>query len=488
MQKTTPIFPGFHLQTLRRKPLSAQRKLALQTQAARSKSLAQLKGCLSRFIPERLLRSNESGSHSRNRIFNKENTFWAFFLQVLDADGGCAEIVRKLKAYASLKNGARISVSTGSYCKARARLSGEEIQEILAHTVREMDRLDSEHLFGSRRVIVVDGTGVSMPDTQANQSEWPQQRTQKPGCGFPMAKICACFSLGTGALLSYATGSKHDHELPLFRRQWGIFRKGDIFLADKGFCSYYDMANLLGLGVDSVLTLARRAPIRTTQCTKKLGNNDLLIEWERPDYWNRRSGYTREQWAALPRTLKLRQIKVVVDRPGFRPKQFFIVTTLLDPEAYPAEKLAALYLRRWEAELFFRDIKTTMGMDVLRCKSPAMVHKEILMHFIVYNAIRRLIHEAAGRTGRDRGRISFKGTLQSLRQWEPRLNQPGLGRADRRRLLDMLYDSIIGNPVPERPGRREPRCLKRRLKGYQLLSAPRHEIQEIAHRSKAYAK
>lgn len=488
MQKTTPIFPGFHLQTLRRKPRCAQRKLELQTQAARNRSLAHLKGCFGRFIPGRLLCPNENGAHSRNRIFSKENTFWAFFLQVLDADGGCAEVVRKLKAYASVKTGTTMSVSSGAYCRARAKLSEEALREIHEHAVREMDRLDTGHPFGNRRVVVVDGTGVSMPDTKANQAEWPQQRSQKPGCGFPLAKICACFSLGTGALLSYATGSKHDHELPLFRRQWGIFRKGDIFLGDKGFCSYYDMASLLERGVDSVLTLARRAPVSTTRCVKKVGDNDLLIKWERPDYWSKRSGYTREEWAALPRTLKLRQIRVLVDRPGFRPKRFFIVTTLLDPVAYPAEELAALYLRRWEAELFFRDIKTTIGMDVLRCKSPAMVRKEILMHFIVYNALRRLIHEAAGRNGKDRARISFKGALQSLRQWEPHLNQSGISRAERQRLLDMLYGSIVGVPVPLRPDRREPRCLKRRLKGYQLLSAPRHEIREIAHRSQAYAK
>lgn len=488
MQKTTPLFPGFHLQTLRRKPRSSQQQLVAQTAVAKQKTLAQLKGCLGRFIPDGLLRPNENGAHSRNRIFSKENTFWAFFIQVLDADGGCAEVVRKLKAYAALKPSAKMSVSTGSYCKARAKLSEKELREIYEHTVREMDRIDTEHPLAKRRVVVVDGTGVSMPDTKANQSVWPQQATQKPGCGFPSAKICACFSLGTGALLSYATGSKHDHELPLFRRQWDLFRKGDIFLGDKGFCSYYDMANLLDRGVDSVLTLARRAPVNKTQCLKRIGDNDLMIQWERPDYWSKRSGYTREQWVALPRTLALRQIKVVVERPGFRVKTFFIITTLLDPVAYPAEELAALYLRRWEAELFFRDIKTTMSMDVLRCKSPEMVRKEILMHFIVYNAIRRLIYEAAKRNGTARSRISFKGALQSLRQWEPRLNQAELKCTERLRLIDLLYDSIIGNRVPLRPDRREPRCLKRRLKGYQLLSAPRHEIKEIAHRSQAYAK
>jgi hypothetical protein len=488
MQKTTPLFPGFHLQTLRRKPRSSQQKLVAQTTVAKQKTLAELKGCLGRFIPDGLLRPNENGAHSRNRIFNKENTFWAFFLQVLDADGGCAEVVRKLKAYASLKPSAKMSVSTGSYCKARAKLSEEELQEIYGHTVREMQRIDTDHPLVNRRVIVVDGTGVSMPDTEANQVVWPQQATQKPGCGFPYAKICACFSLGTGALLSYAVGSKHNHELTLLRRQLGAFKPGDIFLADKGFCSYFDMSNLLERGVDSVLTLARRTPVKDVGCLKKLSPDDLLVQWVKPDYWNKRSGYSREQWAALPRTLALRQIKVVVDRPGFRTKEFHIVTTLLDPIAYPASELASLYLRRWEAELFFRDIKTTMSMDVLRCKTPEMIRKELLMHFIVYNAIRRLIYEAAKRNGADRFRISFKGALQSLRQWEPHLSQGHLKRKERLHLIGILYDAITGHPVPLRPDRREPRCLKRRLKPYQLLSAPRHEIKEIAHRSQAYAK
>ena len=266
MQKTTPLFPGFHLQTLRRKPRSSQQKLVAQTAVAKQKTLAELKGCLGRFIPDGLLRPNQNGAHSRNRIFNKENTFWAFFLQVLDADGGCAEVVRKLKAYASLKPSAKMSVSTGSYCKARAKLSETELREIYEHTVREMDRIDTEHPLADRRVVVVDGMGVSMPDTKANQSVWPQQATQKPGCGFPCAKICACFSLGTGALLSYAVGSKHNHELTLLRRQLDTFKPGDIFLADKGFCSYFDMSNLLERGVDSILTLGRRTPVKAAGC------------------------------------------------------------------------------------------------------------------------------------------------------------------------------------------------------------------------------
>lgn len=483
MQKTTPIFPGFHSQTLRRKPRSSQQKLADEVDILKQKSFAQLSVCFDQIIPQRLLRPNESGAHSRNRIFNKENTFWAFFSQVLDADGGCMEVVKKLKVYAATKSSLDISVSTGSYCKARAKLCEENLKEVLNHTAHRAKELPENEALNNRRVVVVDGTGISMPDTPANQATWPQQSQQRQGCGFLTARICACFSLETGHLLSYALGNKKSHELRLLRQQHEAFREGDIFLGDKGFCSYYDINAFLKNGVDSVVTLARRLPINECRCRKKIADNDLLISWPKP-VWNKRLAYTREEWEQLPTRLVLRQIKVTVAQPGFRVKSFYIITTLTDPVTYPAEKLAELYFRRWEVELNFRDIKTTMGMDILRCKTPAMIRKEILMHFIAYNAIRILIYEASEERNVDPRRISFKGAVQSLRQWEPYLNQAKLSRSEKFRLISSLYESISQKLIPDRPGRKEPRCIKRRPKPYQYLSAPRHEMEEIKHRSK----
>lgn len=487
MQNNSPLFPGFHLQTLRRTPRSAQQILAGQMEQLKQKSLSQLGECFGKFIPHQHLRPAESGVLSRRRFFSKENTFWAFFSQVLDADGGCREVVRKLQAFAAMRSKALPSSSTAAYCQARKRVDLPSLGAILQHTSEQLQETPDTKRLNGRRVIVVDGTGVSMPDTKENQQVWPQQSNQKPGCGFPQAAICACFSLQTASVLSYEVGNKKSHELPMLRKQWGTFKSGDIFLGDKGFCSYYDVSSFKDRGVDSVITLARRHPITEAESVKVLGEDDLLIQWKKP-VRSKASSYSQADWEGLPELLLLRQIKVTVNQPGFRVKAFHIITTLLDAEEYPASELADLYFQRWDVELFFRDIKTTMGMDILRCKTPEMVRKEILMHLIAYNCIRCLMVEAAKKKGVSARRISFKGSVQVLRQWEPHLNQGKISRQERDRLIGLLYESIAGNIVPERPGRSEPRAVKRRPKPYQLLTAPRHEMKEVQHRGRYRAK
>lgn len=480
---TTPMFPGFQRQIVRRNPRSAQLKFAEKIALLRQKSFKQIGEVFEKFIPRHLLKQEASGTMSRIRLFSKENTFWAFFSQVLDADGGCKEVIRKLQSYASIKGIKVPSSSTASYCTARKKLDEEMLSKILAHTAERIELMPETGLLNNRRVIVVDGTGVSMPDTPENQDVWPQLSSQKPGCGFPSARICACFSLETGALLSYALGNKKSSEIPLFRQQWDIFKKGDIFLGDKGFCSYFDIANLKKQGVDSVVTLARRTPVDAASSLKKNGSDDLLISWKRP-VWAAKMSYSQEEWTNLPKELVLRQIKVTVNNPGFRTKEFYIITTLLDSEQYPAEELADIYFKRWDVELFFRDIKTTMGMDILRCQTPEMVRKEILMNFIAYNCVRRLMYEAAEEAGLEVRLVSFKGSLQALRNWEPHFNQAKMSRAEHFRLISDLYDAMTNTPIRQRPGRKEPRCIKRRPKSYQLLTSPRREMKEIPHRSK----
>jgi hypothetical protein len=487
MKNTTPMFPEFHLQTLRRKPQSAQQKLAKEMALLRQKSFKQIGEFFENFIPRSLLKPEQTGTMSRRRLFSKENTFWAFFSQILDADGGCKEVIRKLQAYASIKGVQIPSSSTASYCTARKKLDEGMLSDILEHTSEQLEKLPETGLLNNRRVIVVDGTGVSMPDTVMNQKAWPQSSMLKAGCSFPVAHICACFSLQTGGLLSFGIGNKKSSELTMFREQWGIFNEDDIFLGDKGFCSYFDMAELKKCKVDSVLTLARRAPFTAGACQKKLGTNDLLISWERPKH-TKKLAYSREQWEELPEKLFLRQIRVEIAYPGFRKQSFYIVTTLLDAVQYPAEEIAELYFKRWDVELSFRDLKTTMGMDVLRCQSPEMTRKEILMHFIAYNCIRRLMYEAAEEAHIDARIVSFKGSLQALRNWEPHMNQAQLSRAEQFRLISDLYDAITDVPIYQRPGRSEPRCVKRRPKNYQRMTAPRHEMKEIQHRSKYHAK
>lgn len=483
-----PLFPAeFHIKTLNKKRRSATQIAADRIAEIERKSFAQLSRCFHAFIPPILLNPAKSGPNSRKRLFSKETTFWSFFSQILCADGGCAEVMAKLRANAALK-GIDMPVSTGAYCKARIRFPEKEMASIFKHTSDLMTHKEHE-VYEERRVIVVDGTGVTASDTAKNQRAWPQQSQQKKGCGFPSLRICACFSLKTGALLSYKIGNKKNHELRLFRKQHKIFSRGDILLADKMFCNYIDLGMLKNKGVDSIVTLPakKRLPVKSTRAIKKLGEDDLIIEWTRP-VRQKTAAYSKTTWKNLPKKLLLRQIKVTVDTPGFRTESFYIITTLLDPLEYSAKDLAELYFRRWEVELNFDDLKTTMGMDELRCKTPSMVRKELMMYFIAYNAIRWLIHEASEEQEADPLEISFKGAIQSARNWEPILNHPKLSKVERRLLIEKLYESILNNKVLPRPNRREPRCLKRRLKPYQLLTAHRHKMIEIPNRSKHRAK
>lgn len=487
LANSTPMLPGFYLPLRGRKRRSAQQVFADKISSLKRKSFKQIGEIFGQFIPGKYLKLESSGVMSRRSIFSKENTFWAFLGQVLDADGGCKEVVRKLQSYASLKGTRLPSSSTASYCTARKKLGEKALSDIFQYTAMQGDKSATTGLLNNRRVIVVDGTGLSMPDTPENQVDWPQSASQKPGCGFPTARVCACFSLESGALLSYETGNKKSNELPLFRKQWRTFKPGDIFLGDKGFCSYFDVAKLKEQGVDSVITLARRKPVCKSKCLKVFAPNDLLIKWGRPKY-NCRLSYSRNTMEQLPMELMLRQIRVAVDQPGFRTKEFYIVTTLLDPIKYPSEEIARLYLQRWDVELFFRDIKTTMGMDILRCQTPEMIRKEILMNFIAYNCVRRLMYGAAEKADMAVRLVSFKGCLQAIRNWEPQLNHEKLSTSERNKMLNDLYGTVTGLPLKQRPGRREPRCLKRRPKNYQLLNKPRHEMVEMEHRSRYKAK
>lgn len=302
MKNTTLYLPGFHFATLRRRPRSALQILSASRAALQQKTFRQLGQCFGKFLPQAALRPAAAGALSRQRVFSKANTFWAFFSQVLDADGGCQEMVRKLQAYAAMKSTPMPSSSTAAYCQARKKLAQASLEAILQHTAHQLQTTPHADRLQGRRVIVVDGTGVSMPETEENQQVWPQQRHQKAGCGFPQASICACFNLHTGGVLSYDVGNKKSHELPMLRNQRDTFQPGDIFLGDKGFCSYYDVSRLKDRGVDSVITLARRRPVTEAESVKILGTDDQLIHWPKPSR-NKASSYSQADLDGLPETL-----------------------------------------------------------------------------------------------------------------------------------------------------------------------------------------
>jgi hypothetical protein len=298
-----------------------------------------------------------------------------------------------------------------------------------------------------------------MPDTEANRKRWPYAGGQKPGCGFPTAQMVGLFCLATGRLVRFAIDSWKAHEIPLARLLIGWIKSGEILLADRGFCGWGLIALLQRKGVDVVL--------RAHQARKLKGRT---MRWPKPQ---RQETWTKALWGELPAALTMRIVRFRIEVPGFRTRQIVLVTTLLDAKAYPDAAIAALYRRRWQVELCFRDIKTTLGLDVLRCQSPTLIEKEIWLHALAYNLVRALMVEAAWTHGVELDRISFKGTVDTLRQWAPLF---AAGGRHQRTHHTQLLRIIAADQVPDRPNRSEPRARKRRPKCYQMLTRPRHQM------------
>ena len=473
MTNTTPFFAGFHRLLFGRARRSAQQQLRAQAQALEQATLCQLGKVCEPWVPARLLKPTARGAHSRRRFFPQDLTFWAFLSQVLSPESPCRETVRKVQAWYAVRRQPRPGSGTAGYCRARSRLSRDTLLGIHQHGADELQRrVSDEQLWCGRHVKVIDGTGVSMPDTPKNQRAFPQPSNQKKGCGFPVAKLVGSFCLASGALLHWAEGTQHVHERKLFRKLFAFFRADDIALTDRGFCSYVDIALLLRAGVDTVMRLHQARPSDLRK-GKRLGPNDRLVTWQKPK--QRPRGCTAADWRRVPDTLTLRLVYVSVQVPGWRTQSLVVVTTLTDPIRYTATAIARLYLRRWAVELFFRDIKITLGMDVLRCLTPAMVRKEIVMHAIAYNLIRALMQQAAALYHVPIERLSFKGSVDALRQWTDTLNAAHDRPREQARLFNQLLQILAEDTVPLRPDRAEPRVRKRRPKAYPLMTKPRRE-------------
>ena len=475
MSMKTPFFSAFGSLLFGRR---AHRKLPELPE-----DLNLLRGVFGSHVPKGALAQAKSGPNSRRRFFSMDATFWAFLFQVLSPACACREVVRKLQAWWTGSKRKKMAAGTAAYCQARGRMKLTALEKIFHALAATLERriLGRERWLGQRRVKILDGTGLSMPDTHKNQQRWPQSKGQKPGCGFPILRMAGLFCLSSGAMLRYAFGNKHDQENHLARRVLDGLEADDVLLADRGFCSYGLIGVMLARGVDCVMRLhgCRRRDMRQG---KPLGKNDRLVHWNKDQ--SRRNNPWAAEHAALPATLAVRLVRFRVEVPGFRTEEVTLATTLLDADAYPAEELAALYRARWNIELRYSEIKTTMGADVLRCKSPAMIEKELCMNAIGYNLIRCVMQEAAQRHDVELERISFKGSLDAVRHFADAIHAATGKPRCQRRLYDELLAIIASDPLPARPDRNEPRARKRRPKPYQLLTKPRHQMRVIPHRNR----
>lgn len=417
------------------------------------------------------------GAVGRDSIYTPAVTLSLFVGQAVDPDPSLRRAVARLLEQRQSEGLAACSTNTGGYCVARQQLP-EAVLKHLACTVGTNVMMDAPPRWSwrGRDVKIVDGSTLSMPDTPANQAVYPQSSTQKPGLGFPIMRFVVLFSLAVGTVLAAAYGpyqGKETGETALFRTLHGHLDEGDILLADRFFCSYFEIALLGRQGVDAVFRLHQ---CRHIDCRRgrRLGPGDRIVAWIKPA---RPTWMDEATYGQMPKQLTVRLLRIRVPRHvrNVRSRQIDIATTLLDASEFPKHALAELFWQRWHAELDLRSLKSVLSMDVLRGKKPEMIQKELWAHLLAYNLIRKVmaqageVHHVPPRT------ISFKGTVQTLLAFAPLLQRASIPRLPRE--IVALLAAIVTHRVANRPGRLEPRRKKRRPKPYPLLRQPRPQAR-----------
>ena len=413
----------------------------------------------------------------KKRLFDPFITLWAFLSQVLDTDKTCHNAVSKVIAHLAESEVEVPSTDTSAYCQARARLPEKLLEKLFNYSAQKLEeKVTQEHLWCGRNILVIDGSTVSMPDTVENQKEYPQPSTQKDGCGFPIAKIGVIFSLVTGAAVALCIDVLNTHDIKLVRNLYSFLKPNDVLIGDRAFCAYADMFTIKKLDCDAVF---RKHQSRTTTMRKGkvVGDCDKLVTWYKPKTCPK--GLNKDEFLALPSSITVREIYYYIVIPGFRTQQVSLITTLLDKATYSTLEIVGLYGKRWDVELDLRHIKTTLGMDILRCKTPSMVRKEIHVYLLAYNLLRSLMWQAGATYNTPPNRLSLQGTHHHLINFIPKFEVADSKK--RLRLYRTLLKIIVHKEVPDRPARTEPRVTKRRPKAYPRLTKPRQELRKQLH-------
>jgi hypothetical protein len=437
-------------------------------------TLCRLEACFSPWMPTDLFPKAVAGTNSRDHDYTRWRTFWCMLWQALNPLASGREVVRQLQALFDLEKGPQLSPEDGAYCRGKARLPLDPFPKALSATAQHADHLSPPRvLLGGRTVKVADGSALTMADTPKNRATYPPNR-----CGdtpvFPQLRLGVLFSWLSGAIIAAAQGALNVSELALLHSLAAHLAPGDILLGDRGFGSYPVIAWLKSLGVDFVGRTTRRVDGRRRR--QRLGRNDWLLRWTpTPSCASR--WLTALERQTLPAELLVRALRGSCYQKGFRVRQVTVITTLLDPQRYPAEQILRAYLRRWRLEMCLDDLKTTLQMDFMRGRSPQMVQKEMYTRLIAHNLVRCLMAQAASRHEVPLERLSFKGSLDALRHFAQAMAH-ARSKAKRQRLWERLLQTLSRDLVPERPGRREPRALKRKKTKYPRLEGSRRTFRE----------
>lgn len=419
-----------------------------------------------------------SFGQAQGDVYSPSIIMWGFLSQSLfkGEQRSCLAAVARIIMLLVALGRPRCSDNTSAYCRARAKVPVVVIRRLAVQVAdRCEDLVPDEWLWKGRHVYLVDGTTVTMPDTADNQAEYPQSSQQEEGLGFPIARMVLLLSLATAMVGGMAMGpyaGKETGETALLRELFDRFERGDVVLADRYYCSYFMIALLQERGIDLVTRQHQR---RHTDFRRgqRLGQGDHIVEWQRPakPEWMDQETYDR-----MPEQLRMREVKVQVDQPGFRVESFVVVTTLTDADEYSHDDVAELYHKRWLSELDIRSIKISLDMDMMRCKSPEMVRREIWTCLLAYNLIRKTMLESALGAGRSPRQLSFTAAMQKIAaSW---ITVSTCDESTSMLLIEIHLKDMAKHEVGNRPGRAEPRAKKRRPKAYPLLTKTREEARE----------
>jgi hypothetical protein len=407
-------------------------------------------------------------------VYTPVVTLWAMLYQALSPDKSLRNTVTCITTWLTAVGVTPPSGDPGAYSKARGRLPESLLQRLIPETADQLQQAVSEaDYWCGRRVKVFDGTTVLMADSAANPSAYPQHANQAPGCGFPIARVVVFFCLMTGAVVSACIAPCSMSEIVMRRLRYGDLDPADVAMADQAYGSYVDLALIQQQGADGVL---RKHQARRTDFRKgrKHGIGDHQVEWPKPTRCP--AHMSPAEFAQIPPTLAVREVCLRWSRKGFRDEYIIVVTTLLDAQRYTAQQLTRLYGWRWHAaEINLRHLKTTLGLERLSAKTPAMARKDLWAHLLAYNLLRSIMAQAAPLTHAARTRLSLQGTRQHFSQTLPLIATTT--RPTRQRLYQHLLKAVAADLLPDRPNRREPRVVKRRPKPFPRMRQPRSVLK-----------
>lgn len=474
-------FPKYILATAKRK---RQALIAQVREQIKKDKLSGYAVLFEEVLPASFLRSLDKTK--RQRHYGHIAIFWAWIAQVLELNSSCSRGVSFLQSWYSSQGLPVPYGGTSAYCKARQRLPQTLLETVFKRVNQELSKtIQAEDLWCGLELKAIDGTNFSLMDTAENQGTYPQPTGQKEGCGFPSMGAIGLVNLSHGGIESLITTAWSTGEVKVATQLLKHLSEKDLLMADRAYCSYEYITRITTQRKGNILMRLHHARHKCLQWTEQetINENECLVTWTKPQQ-PKNSDLSKQQWEALAPTLKLRLIKMHYQARCGTVKELIVVTNLLDHHKYQGKELINLYARRWEIEVKFRDIKTTMGLEIIAVKSPQMAHKTLYIMMIAYNLIRYLMKQASQQIGEPSHHMSYKASLDLISSSQDNFKQVRGQPIKRQKLKEELLELLTSKTLNIRPHRRQPRTIKRRPKPYQLLNKPRHEFKEIPHRGK----